>query len=74
MIGEKITVTRRYFGKGSVQTLDCRIEGVRHEYTAAPFRWATTFRLSPGVDRLRLSVDYWRSGTSTLGTNTVPVW
>jgi hypothetical protein len=73
VIGEKITVKSRYFGKGSVQTLDCRIEGIRHEYTAAPLRWTTTFRLSP-VSTLETPGNYWVLGTSTLGTGTMPVW
>jgi hypothetical protein len=73
VIGEKITFKSCYWGKGSVQTLDCRIEGIRHEYTAAPLRWTTTFRLSP-VSTLETAANFKPLGTAVLGTDVMLIW
>jgi hypothetical protein len=75
VIGEQITVKGNFFGKGSVLTQVSRIEGIRHEYTAQPLRWRTTFRLSP-VFTGELQ-GYWQLGTagkSELATTTRLIW
>jgi hypothetical protein len=67
-IGSKITVNRRFFGKGVTFTQISRIESIKH--TIKPESFITEWGLSP-VSPFELA-SYWQvgAGGSQLGTNT----
>jgi len=63
-MGDLITVVRRPPGGGPAITLDCRIEGISHDFTGRG--WTTTWKLAPSDP---FSADWWVLGTTALGTS-----